>query len=215
MPVFHEIGFLSLECDGRRLERLLRLLRGRCVRGLDVRGGAAEIERRAQEMIPVDDSSEIADPVRRRRDDVRFQYALSSAAPYHMPHATTTRKSTQAHVGIGAGVSARIGSKASPGRLANALTSREMRPLTVSPSARPTTAMPGPLRTVNGISRRRPCRNRRWRRRADSAGRRTVTRFRSRATDPGRSEHAVDRCRRSVSRLPGATVLDSSPHDRG
>ena len=36
-----------------------------------------------------------------------------------MPQATTTRKSTQAHVGIGAGVSARAGSKASPGRLAN------------------------------------------------------------------------------------------------
>src|SRR5439155_20122678 len=75
-----------------------------------------------------------------------------SAAAYHIPQAATRRKSTQAHVGIGAGVSARTGSKASPGRLANALTRSGMRPRTVSPSARPTTAMPGPLRTVNGIS---------------------------------------------------------------
>src|SRR5689334_18960586 len=50
------------------------------------------------------------------------RYALNSVATYHMPHATTTRKSTQAHVGMGAGVSARVGSNASPGRLAKALT---------------------------------------------------------------------------------------------
>jgi hypothetical protein len=72
-------------------------------------------------------------------------------ATNHIPQAATRRKSTQAHVGIGAGVSARTGSKMSPGRLANALTSNGMRPRTVSPSASPTTAIPGPLRTVKGM----------------------------------------------------------------
>src|SRR5262249_7551143 len=80
------------------------------------------------------------------------RYALNSMAPYHMLHATMERNSTQAQVGIGAGVSARTGSKLSPGRLAKALTSSGTRPRIVSPSDRPTTAMPGPLRTVKGIS---------------------------------------------------------------
>src|SRR2546422_7926450 len=79
-------------------------------------------------------------------------------APYHMAQAATTRVSTHAQVGIGAGVSARVGSNVSPRRLENAFTRMGTRPRIVSSPDSPTTSIPGPFRTLNAISDRKSTR---------------------------------------------------------
>ena len=68
-------------------------------------------------------------------------------------HATTARKSTHAHVGMGWGVSARRGSKSTSLLPAKALTISSTWPPIVWFFSSPETVTATPLRTLNGISR--------------------------------------------------------------